>query len=63
MWDCMKTTTRLLSQLKQEINNLNFIDYTQSAKQAYYKINVTKKEEKRFDLYCKQFILFIKMTN
>ena len=32
VWDCIQTSTRLLSQLKEEISTLEFIDYTKSAK-------------------------------
>jgi len=63
VWDCIKTSTRLLMQLKEEIDNLNFIDYTKSAKRTYFKINVTKKEEDRVSLFYKQLILFTKVLN
>ena len=63
VWDCIKTSTHLLSQLKEEMDTLNFIDYTKSAKKTYYTINMTKKEEKRYDLFSKQLILFTKVIN
>ena len=28
VWDCVKTSTKLLEQLKQEVDTLDFIDYT-----------------------------------
>lgn len=63
VWDCIKTSTNLLSKLKEEIDTLDFIDYTKSAKKTYYEINLTKKEEQRYDLFCKQLILFTKVIN
>lgn len=63
VWDCIKTSTRLLMQLKEEIDGLDFIDYTKSAKRTYFKINVTKKEEDRVSLFHKQLILFTKVLN
>ena len=63
VWDCIKTSTRLLTQLKEEIVNLDFIDYTKSAKKTYFEINVTKREEQRVALFYKQLILFTKVLN
>lgn len=63
IWDCVKTSTRLLTQLKQELDTLDFIDYTKSAKATYFKINVTRKEENRLPLFHKQLILFTKVLN
>ncbi len=63
VWDCIKTSTRLLTQLKEEINSLDFIDYTKSAKKTYFEINVAKKEEDRVTLFYKQLILFTKVLN
>jgi IS5 family transposase len=40
VWDCIKTSTRLLEQLKQEIDTLDFIDYTKSAKKTFYEIRI-----------------------
>lgn len=63
VWDCIKTSTRLLEQLKQEIDTLDFIDYTKSAKKTFYEINITRKESNRYTLFCKQLILFTKVIN
>ena len=63
VWDCIKTSTRLLEQLKQEIDTLDFIDYTKSAKKTFYEINVNRKNKDRYDLFCKQLILFTKVIN
>ena len=63
VWDCVKTSTRLLEHLKQEIDTLDFIDYTKSAKKTFYEINVTRGEAKRLPLFHKQLILFTKVIN
>ena len=63
VWDCVKTSTRLLEQLKQEIDTLDFINYTKSAKKTFYEINVKRKEADRLPLFHKQLILFTKVIN
>lgn len=63
VWDCVKTSTRLLVQLKEEIDTLDFIDYTKSAKKTFYEINITRGEAKRIPLFHKQLILFTKVIN
>jgi IS5 family transposase len=63
VWDCVKTSTRLLYQLQEEITTLEFIDYTKSAKKTYFEINVTRGEAKRLSLFHKQLILFTKVIN
>src|SRR5665811_1687592 len=63
VWDCVKTSTRLLAQLKEEIDTFDFIDYTKSAKKTFYEINITRGEAKRIPLFQKQLILFTKVIN
>jgi len=63
VWDCVKTSTRLLYQLKDEITTLDFIDYTKSAKKTFFEINLTRGEAKRLPLFHKQLILFTKVIN
>lgn len=63
VWDCVKTSTRLLYQLKEEIITLDFIDYSKSAKKTFFEINVTRGEAKRLPLFHKQLILFTKVIN
>ncbi len=63
VWDCIKESHRLLSQLKEEVETLSFIDYTKSAKSTYFKINVTKSTDKQYSLFCKQLITFTKAIN
>jgi IS5 family transposase len=63
VWDCVRTSTRLLEHLKQEVDTLDFIDYTKSAKKTFFEINITRKEASRYPLFCKQLILFTKVLN
>ena len=63
VWDCVKTSIRLLSQLKEEITTLDFINYSKSAKKTFFEINVTRAEAKRLSLFHKQLILFTKVIN
>jgi len=63
VWDCIKTSTRLLFQLNEEITTLNFIDYTKSAKKTFFELNVTRGDAKRLPLFHKQLILFTKVIN
>jgi len=63
VWDCVKTSTRLLSQLKDEITTLDFIDYSKSAKKTFFEINLTRGEANRLPLFHKQLIMFTKVIN
>lgn len=63
VWDCIHESHRLLSHLKEEITDLSFIDYTRKAKQTYFKINMIKKKDVRYELFCNQLILFTKVIN
>jgi IS5 family transposase len=62
LWDCIKEAYRLLGHLKEELDGLNYRDYTVQAKKTYFKINNTK-GDKRKDLFLNQFTLFIKTIN
>jgi transposase, IS5 family len=63
VWDCIKESHRLLKCLKEEINILSFRDYTKGAKKTYFKINNTKSEDKRTQLFVKQLIVYTKTIN
>jgi len=63
VWDCIKESHRLLGHLKEEAGSLTFIDYTKSAKSTYFKINVTKSEDKKVELFKKQLVTFTKAIN
>jgi len=62
LWDCIKEAYRLLGHLSQEVNGLNYMDYTKQGKKTYFKINNTK-GGKRKDLFGNQLRLFIKTIN
>lgn len=63
VWDCIKECDRLLGHLKKEVTDFSYIDYTKGAKKTYFKLNVTKKAEARYGLFCTQLILFTKVIN
>ena len=63
IWDCIKECHRLFGHLQKEITDLNHIDYTKGAKKTYFTLNVTKKEQARYDLFCIQLIRFTKVIN
>lgn len=63
MWDCIKESHRLLTQLAEQIEDLSVRDYTNGAKKIFYKINVTKSVVKRVGLFQKQLITFTKCIN
>jgi IS5 family transposase len=63
VWDCIRVSHRLLSQLQEELRDLNYRDYLRTAKKTYYKINNTKSGDKQVDLFKKQLITFTKCIN
>lgn len=63
VWDCIRESDRLLRQLKEEMDNLSYIDYTKSAKSTFFKINNTKLADKRANLFRKQLTTFTKTIN
>ena len=63
VWDCIKESHRLLEHLNEEISTLSYRDYIKSAKKTYFKINNTKSEDKRTELFNKQLITFTKTIN
>jgi len=63
VWDCIKESERLLTHLKEEIENLDYEEYMRKAKKIYFKINVEKNKEKRVKLFLKQLKTFIECIN
>lgn len=63
VWDCIRESHRLLEYLRQEIEDLDYRDYTKTAKKTFYRINNTKSGEKRVDLFRQQLITFTKCIN
>ena len=62
-WDCIKTSHNLLEKLSIELSDFNYRNYLKSAKRTYFKINNTKKKDKRKELFEKQLITFTKTLN
>jgi len=58
VWDCVKKMERLLKHLKKEIGNFIHGKYGKKVKKLYFKINVSKNEEERLELFVKQLKLF-----
>jgi transposase, IS5 family len=58
MWDCIRTSTRLLRQFTDHCVAGLFRDYTGQAKTYYFRINVTKNKAERRELFERQFRLF-----
>lgn len=63
VWDCIKESHRLFMHLQQEMADMDYRDYTKTAKKTYYKINNTKSGDKRVDLFKQQLITFTKCIN
>jgi IS5 family transposase len=63
VWDCIKTSQRLLEQLNEEIQTLSIEDYRTSAKKTYFKINVTKQADERIKLFMEQLQRFTQSIN
>jgi IS5 family transposase len=58
IWDCMKTSHRLLKKLAEEGKIKKVRNYQKQGKKNEFKINNTKKKEKREELFEKQLKLF-----
>ena len=63
LWDCIKEANRLLGHLKEEMGELRYMNYSVQAKKTYFKINNTKSNDKRTELFGKQLILCVKTIN
>ena len=63
VWDCIKESHRLFMELDKEMGDLDYRDYTGTAKKTFYKINVTKSSDKRIDLFKKQLVTYTKCIN
>jgi len=58
IWDCMKTSHRLLKKLEETGKIKKVRDYRKQGKKNEFKINNTKNKEKREELFKKQLKLF-----
>lgn len=63
VWDCIKTSHRLLEKLSEELPETEYYNYIKSAKRTYYKINNTKSKDKQKQLFKNQLITFTKTIN
>jgi len=63
LWDCIKEANRLLGHLKEEMGELQYMNYSVQAKKTYFKINNTKSKDKKTELFRKQLILYVKTIN
>jgi IS5 family transposase len=63
VWDCIKESHRLLTHLQKEIGTLGCENYCKEGKKTYFKINVSKKEDERVELFRKQLGLFLECIN
>jgi IS5 family transposase len=58
IWDCLKTSHRLLKKLEETGKIKKVRNYQKQGKKNEFKINNTKKKEKRAELFKKQLKLF-----
>jgi IS5 family transposase len=58
IWDCLKTSHRLLKKLEETGKIKKVRNYQKQGKKNEFKINTTKKKEKREELFKKQLKLF-----
>jgi len=63
VWDCIKECERLLKHLKEEIENFDYEEFKAKAKRTYFRINVSKNDEKNVKLFKKQLKLFTECIN
>lgn len=54
VWDSIKKLNRLFRQINKDVPELSLRKSTRQAKKNYYKINVTRKEEKRKEIFVLQ---------
>lgn len=58
MWDCIRTSTRILQQFTEACVGDLVRDYTRQAKTYYFRLNVTKDKTVRRELFERQFRVF-----
>jgi IS5 family transposase len=65
VWDCIRESHRLLSELDKEVKCITYRDYRCGAKKTYFNINVTKPAnvDKRAAQFQKQLVPFTKCIN
>lgn len=63
VWDCIYESHRLLNQLKEEAEAVEYRNYTKGAKKQYYKLNNQKRGPKWEKEFAKQLETFTKSIN
>ena len=63
VYDCIKESNRLLKNLKKIVNDLKYNNYHKEGKKRCFKINVSKSDKDRKELFKKQLELFTKCIN
>jgi IS5 family transposase len=58
VWDCIKTSQRLLERLQEDIGSMSVEEYRNAAKKTYFKINVSKDADERTALFAEQLQRF-----
>jgi IS5 family transposase len=58
VWDCIKTSQRLLERLQEDIGSMSIEEYRNAAKKTYFKINVSKGADERAALFAEQLQRF-----
>jgi IS5 family transposase len=58
VWDCIKTSQRLLERLQEDIQGMSIEEYRKGAKKTYFKINVSKDADERTALFMEQLQRF-----
>jgi IS5 family transposase len=58
VWDCIKTSQRLLERLQEDIGSMSIEEYRNAAKKTYFKINVSKDADERTALFVEQLQRF-----
>jgi len=63
MFDCIKESNRILKHLKRAAGGIKYKNYRKEGKKRSFKIDVTKKEKERKELFIEQLELFTKCIN
>jgi IS5 family transposase len=63
VWDCIKTSQRLLERLREDIQGMRIEEYRSAAKKTYFKINVIKNADERTKLFAEQLQRFTACIN
>ncbi len=62
IWDCIRKSTDLLKALSKEID-INYLNFTKGAHKVFYDINLSKKKDDKYELFCNELIIFEKVIH